>query len=328
MNRRNLLWLIGGAAVWPVAARAQGERMRRIGALFSAKEGDARRKLEVSAFERELQARGWVKGRNIQFDYRWPADDTALVQAYAAEFATMPPDAVLAVSVPITRALKQATTSVPIVFFGGGDPVRGGIVGSLARPGGNITGFFANEPSLAGKWLDLILEIVPKATRLGIVANQSNQGSPTTYMPVIKEAAQRGKVELTTIQASDDAQIESAIEGLARVPVDGLLVLPGASTIVHRQAIIAAAARHHLPTVYPFPEFPEDGGLMSYGVDEVDLARRAADYIDRILRGEKPGDLPVQEPTKWALVINLKTAKTLSLTVPLALLTRADEVIE
>jgi putative tryptophan/tyrosine transport system substrate-binding protein len=327
MNRREIIGLIGGAAVWPVAARAQGGPIRMVGGLFSGKEDDPRAKLQVAAFEQAMEARGWVKGRNVQFDYRWPADDDALVQAYSADLVVIKPDVILSESIPITRALKQATTTIPIVIVRSGDPVSGGVITSLARPGGNITGFFANEHSLAGKWFDLILEFVPKATRLGIVTNQSNQGS-LGYVAVVRDAAQKAKVELTIIQTSEDAQVESAIEGLARIPVDGLLVLPGTSIVVHRKALITAAARYHLPAVFPFPEFPESGGLMSYGVDEIDLARLAAGYVDRILRGEKPGDLPVQEPTKFALVINLKTAKALGLTVPQTLLVAADEVIE
>jgi putative ABC transport system substrate-binding protein len=225
------------------------------------------------------------------------------------------------------RALKQATTTVPIVSFRSADPVRGDIVASLARPGGNITGFFANEPSIAGKWVDLMLEIVPKAARLGVVTIPAS-GTVSQYGPAVKEAAQRSKVEIETIEGSEDAQFEAGIARLARLPVDGLIILTGASTTVHRQAIIAAAARYRLPAVYPFPYFTEDGGLMSYGIDEIDLVRRAAGYIDRILRGEKAADLPMQEPTKWALSINLKTAKVLGLTVPPALLASADEVIE
>jgi putative ABC transport system substrate-binding protein len=327
MRRREFIATIASAAAaWPLPVRAQVGPMRKVGALLSARENDARAKLRVGAFEQAMQARGWVKGRNVQFDYRWAGADAALARIYAAEFATQRPDAIVSESLPITRALKEATTTVPVVIIRSGDPVSGGIIASLARPGGNITGFFANEPSLAGNWLGLILELAPKATRLGIV-NNSNQGY-SSYLPVLKELAQKNKLELTIIAASEDAQIESAIAGLAQIPVDGLVVLPGASTNVYRHAIIAAAARHRLPAVYPFPEFSEDGGLMSYGADDIDLVGRAAGYVDRILRGEKPAELPVQEPTKFALVINLKTAKALGLTVPPTLLARADEVIE
>jgi putative tryptophan/tyrosine transport system substrate-binding protein len=329
MRRREFLTLLGGAAAWPPAALAQQVNpLRRVAALWDFQKGDPHGKVIAAAFEQALGEHGWSEGRNVRFEYRWAADDAALVHAYAAELASQRLDAILCVSAPITRALKQATTTIPIVFFSGADPVRSGIVASLAKPGGNITGFSANEPSIAGKWVGLILEIVPSATHLGVLTNPAGAGGLSAYIPVAIEAAQGSKVELTTVEASADAQVERAIEGLARLPVDGLLVLPGASTIVHRRAIVAATAHYRLPAIHPFRQFAEDGGLVSYGVDEIDLVRRAAGYVDRILRGQKPADLPVQEPTKFDLVINLRTAKALGITVPPALLASADEVIE
>jgi putative ABC transport system substrate-binding protein len=329
MRRRDFITLFGGAAaVWPLGARAQqGERIRRVGVLLGGAENDVAAQTPFAAFRASLPKLGWTEGRNIELDIRWVGaiDEHRLV--YAAEIVSRAPDVIFASGAPEAIALQQATAKIPIVFASGSDPVRNGLVTNLARPEGNITGFPAYVPSLSGKWLELLKAFVPHATRVAIVAAPENP-IRAEYLSAVQSAAQERTVETTIIELRDDVQIKRDIDVFARAAESALLVLPGASTIVHRDAIVAAAALHRLPAVYPFRYFAASGGLMSYGVDTSDLFRRAATYVDRILRGERPGNLPVQLPTKFELVINLNTAKTLGLTVPPALLATADEVIE
>jgi putative ABC transport system substrate-binding protein len=329
MRRRDFLAVLGGAtAAWPLATRAQqGERMRRVGVLIGGTPDDPDVQSRSAVLWRTLQERGWIEGRTIQFEYRFASDDADLRQSHAVELAAKAPDVIVAGSLPVAQALKQATTTIPIVFYGGADPIISGLVASLAHPGGNITGFPAFEPSIASKWVELLKEIAPGSRRIGIVIARENP-LRADYVQVATGAAQRIMIELERIELVGDAEIEAAIDTFAGAPDGALLILPGASTTVHRTAIISAAARNRLPAIYPFPQYIASGGLMAYGPDNADLLHRAADYVDRILRGEKPANLPVQLPIKFELTINLKTAKAIGLDVPPLLLARADEVIE
>ena len=329
MRRREFITLLGGAAAaWPIAARAQqGERVRRIGVLWAGAENDPQTNSLLVVLQRALQERGWVEGRTIQFEFRFAGDDADLRRTHALELAAKAPDVIVASSLPVAQALKQATTTIPIVFSGGADPFVSGLVASLAHPGGNITGFPAFEPSISGKWVELLKEIAPGARRIGVVIATENP-LRAEYVQATMGAAQRNMMELVRLELVGDAQIQAAIDTFAGAPDGALLMLPGASTIAHRTAIISAAARHRLPAIYPFRQHIASGGLMLYGPDSADLVHRTAGYVDRILRGEKPADLPVQLPTKFELVINLGTAKALGLTVPPTLLAIADEVIE
>jgi putative ABC transport system substrate-binding protein len=328
MKRRDFITLLGGATAWPLAARAQqGDRMRRVGVLTSGTSDDPETKSLLAVFQRTLQERGWIEGRTIQFEYRFAGDDADLRRTYAVELAAKAPDVIVAGSLPVAQALKEATTTIPIVFSGGADPIVSGLVASLAHPGGNITGFPAFEPSIGGKWVGLLKEIAPDARRIGVVIARENP-LRADYVQAAMGAAQRNMMELARLDLIGDTQIEAAIDTFAGAPDGALLILPGASTTVHRTAIISAAARNRLPAIYPFPLHIASGGLMAYGPDNADLLRRAAGYVDRILRGEKPADLPVQQPTKFELVINLKTAKALGLSVPDKILALADKVVE
>jgi putative ABC transport system substrate-binding protein len=302
--------------------------MRRIGVLMAYGEGDAQAEARITALRRSLQELGWIEGRNAQFDYRFATADAELRRKHAAELVSRAPDVIVANTAPVAAALKQATASIPIVLAAGADPVASGLVANLARPGGNLTGFSVTEPSLGGKWLDLCKELSPHSTRAAIIHDPAN---PTRrhYLGSIEAVNARLSFELVQLDVRDGAQIAAGIEDFARSGRGGaLVVLPGAATGVHRGAIIAAATRNRLASIYPSRFYATDGGLASYGADFVDIFRRAASYVDRILRGEKPGDLPIQQPTKFELVINLKTARALGLEVPPTLLARADEVIE
>ena len=321
IGRREFITLLGGGAAWPLAARAQQSGpIRRVGVLTSGSS-------DFAPLQRTLQERGWIEGRTIQFEYRFAGDDANLRRTHALELAAKAPDVIVASSLPVAQALKQATTTIPIVFSGGADPVFSGLVTSLAHPGGNITGFAALDSSIGGKWVELLKEIAPGVRRIGVVIARENP-LRADFMQTAMGAAQRYMIELATLELVGDAQIEAAIDTFAGAPNGALLILPGAATTVHRTAIISAAARNRLPAIYPFRQHIASGGLMAYGADSVDIMRHAAGYVDRILRGEMPGDLPVQLPTKFELVINLKTAKALGLAVPESLLARADEVIE
>jgi putative ABC transport system substrate-binding protein len=329
LRRRDLITLLGGAAAaWPLAARAQqGDRVRRIGVLIPGDENDPWYKSRVSAFTQALAALGWTEGRNVRMDVRWASGDTNRIRQLARELVGLQPDIIVTSNTPATLALQQETRTIPIVYAGLADLVASGIVPRLNQPGGNVTGFGGYEASLAGKWLELLSEIAPGLKRAGIMFNP-DINPISTYIPSFKTAARSLKVEAITAPVHDDAEIETAIIALGREPGGGVVVTSDPFTTGHRAPIISAAARNNVPAVYPFSEAAREGGLLSYGVDPVDPFRRAASYVDRILPGEKPGDLPVQFPTKFEMVVNRKTANALGLAIPPSIMLRADEVIE
>jgi putative ABC transport system substrate-binding protein len=328
MRRREFITLLGStaAAAWPLAARAQqGERMRRIGVLGIADDVEAQS--WVSVLVTRLQELGWTNGRNVQIDYRFGLVGRASnMQVLAKELIDLHPDLIIAVSTSATVPLSQQTTSIPIVFVGVSDPVGLGVVESLAHPGGNITGFTLFEFSIATKWLEVLKETAPHMTRIGVLVDPKIPTS-AMYLRAI-ETAPTLSLPLTRVDVGDVADISRAFDAFAGASADGVIVLPGPVMLINREQIVATAARQRVPAIYPFRYFITSGGLVSYSVDLSDLYRRAASYVDRILRGEKPTDLPVQQPTKFELVINLKTAKALGIDVPPTLLARADEVIE
>jgi putative ABC transport system substrate-binding protein len=328
MRRRDFITLVGGAAAWPLAARAQQDRMRRIGVLMGFAEDDPEVKARLAAFRQGLEKRGWSEGRNVRIDTRF-APAGALAQAVAKELVALQPDVILAHSTPVTAALQRESRTIPIVFAVVADPIGSGFIASLPRPGGNITGVMQYEASVTGKWLAMLKEIAPSLVRAAFVANPQ---TATYYDYYLREGKALGPslgidVVLSPVK-NDAADVERAIESFARAPNGGLVVPPDITAVVHRDLIIALAARHRMPAVYFLRLFVAAGGLMSYGVDFVDLFRQAASYVDRILRGDKPADLPVQAATKFETTVNLKTAKALGLTVPPGLLVAADEVIE
>ena len=330
MRRREFITLLGGAAAaWPLTARAQQrERMRRIGVLMSAVEGDPIGLEYVTAFAQALAELGWSVGRNVRIEYRWGAGDLDRFRRYAAELVALSPDVVLASAGSIVGALQQASRTVPIVFVTTIDPVGGGWVESLSRPGTNATGFASFEFSMSGKWLELLKEIAPGVKRVAVVRDPSVPAG-SGGLAAIQTVAPSLGVELTPVGVRDAGEIERAIAAFARSSNGGLILVgPTSSVRRHFDLVVALAARHRLPAVYPNRLFVTGGGLISYAPDSVDQYRRAAGYVDRILKGEKPGDLPVQAPTKYDLVINMTTARALGLTVPDTLLARADEVIE
>ena len=332
MKRRDFITLLGGvAAAWPLDAHAQqGERVRRVGVLIQYGENDPEGRLRLSAFTQALAGLGWTDGRNVRMDVRWPGGDINRSRAFAHEVVGLQPDIIVTAGTPATVAVQRETRTIPIpvVFAGVADPVAQRIVSRLDHPSENITGFAdLGEASLGGKWLDLLSEIAPGLKRVAILFNPDT-APVLAFMPSIETAAQSLKLVPIIAPVHSDVEIETAINALGREPGGRLLVMPDPFTQAHRAAIILAAARNNVPAVYGFAYFAREGGLLSYGVDQVDLFRRAASYVDRILKGEKPADLPVQRPTKYELVINLKTAKTLGLTVPHNLLVTADEVIE
>jgi putative ABC transport system substrate-binding protein len=328
MRRREFIAGLGSAAAWPLAARAQqaGER-RRIGVLTSYDENDPEGKRRVSAFTQSLADLGWAEGRNVRIDVRWAGGDINRIRTLAQELVGSQPDILLVASVPAIAAVQRETRTIPIVFETGTDPVASSIVARLDRPSGNITGFASLEASLGGKWLELLSEIAPPLKRIAIMFNPVT-APVSAYMPSFETAARSLKVEPIIAPVHSDGEIETAIVALGREPRGGLVVMPDVSMVLHRAPIILAAARNNVPAVYYDSVFPRDGGLLSYGVDRVDLFRRAATYVDRILHGTKPAELPVQVPTKFEMAINLKTAKALGLTMPQSILLRADEVIE
>jgi len=329
IRRREFITLLGStAAAWPLMARAQqSDRVRRIGVLLSLDENDPLVKPRVSAFTQALTGLGWTDGRNVRMDLRWGGGDINRIRALAQELVSLQPDVILTHTTPATVAVQRETRSIPIVFANVSVPVASGIVPRLDHPGGNTTGFAIFPPTLAGKWLELLAEIAPGLKRAAIMFNPET-APVSAHMPSLETAARSLKVEALTAPVHDDVEIETAIIALGREPGGGLVVMGDAWTLVHRAPIISAAARHNVPAVYEQSEFVRDGGLLSYGVDQVDIFRRGATYVDGILRGEKPGDLPVQLPTKFEMAVNLKTAKALGLTVPQSFLLRADEVIE
>jgi putative ABC transport system substrate-binding protein len=328
MNRRETITLLGGAAAWPLAARAQQrERMRRIAVLQGGVADDSQSLSNVAALAQGLQELGWVIGRNIQIEYRWAGGEADRISRHAAELVALAPDLILAVGSVSVTLLQKATRTIPIVFVTVADAVGAGFVESLARPGGNITGFEIFEYSIGGKWLELLKQIAPRVARAAVLRNPLASGGIGQFAAIQAAAAPLG-VALRPLDVQDGGEIERAIAAFAREPNGGLIMTGSSVANLHRDLIIALAARHRLPAVYPYRYFITSGGLISYGPNPVDPWRQAAGYVDRILKGEKPADLPVQAPTKYELVINLKTAKVLGLDIPAIIYARADEVIE
>jgi putative tryptophan/tyrosine transport system substrate-binding protein len=326
MKRREFMILLGCAAAWPLAASAQQpDRVRRVGVLMGISddpEGQAR----VAVFRQALAALGWTEGRNVQFIYRWSAGDVVHARQFAKELLDLRSDVILANSTPIAVAVRDITRTTPTVFVQVSDPVTAGVVQSLARPGGNLTGFTTFEPSIASKWLELVKRIAPNITRVAYLFNPNT--APLIYARAVETAAPLLSLNPFAAKIHHAAEMEGVIEQFARESGSALLVLPDLFTATNRQSIIALAAHHRLPAVYPARYFVASGGLMSYGVELLETYRQAASYVDRILRGERPADLPVQQPTKYELVLNLKTARALGVEIPPTLLARADEVIE
>ncbi len=329
MRRRDLVALLGSTAIaWPLVARAQQASLRRIGFLSLLAETDSEAQVDDAAFRKRLTDLGWTDGRNIRIDCRWGAGNVGRVQMFAKELAGLYPDVLVGVTTPSAAALQSETKTIPIVFAMVSDPLGSGFVASFARPGGNITGFVNIEASLSGKWLELMHRIAPSVSRVAMLFNPKSEPYARYYLETFRYGA--AALSVTAIEAPfhDAVEIESVMTNLGSNGDAGLVVMPGTSTSVHRELTCALAARLRLPTIYPFRFFIPSGGLLSYGIDSLDLLRGAASYVDRILRGAKPSDLPVQLPTKFELVINLKAAKALGLSLPHSLLVEADEVIE
>jgi putative tryptophan/tyrosine transport system substrate-binding protein len=331
MRRRKFITLLGGAAAWPLAVRAQlVDRMRLIGVLMAYAENDPEGQAWVAAFREQLQKLGWVEGRNIQIAARWATPDVEEMQRFAKELVALHPDLILSQSTPTTAALLQHTRTIPIIFANLADPVGSGFVASFSRPGGNATGFVAHsfEPTMAGKWLELLKEIAPRVSRVAFLFNPATATYFEYYTKPFKAAAPSFGVEAIAAPVHDRSELESTFAAQAREPNGSLVVMPDSFTNAHSLEITSLAARYRLPAVYPYRLYAQVGGLLAYGNDVSDNYRRAAGYVDRILKGEKPADLPVQAPTKYELVINLKTAKALGLDIPRSVLARADEVID
>jgi putative ABC transport system substrate-binding protein len=328
VKRREFLTLLGSAAAWPIAARAQqAERMRRIGMLSTQAEADPEIQARLDGFRHGLQALGWVEGRNLHIDYRFADGRADRVQPLAKELIALKPELIFAQGTPAVAVLQRESRTLPVVFVHVSDPIGSGFVASLARPGGNLTGVLQYEASITGKWLAMLKEISPTLVRAALVANPK-----TTPFPYFQRAAlalaPSLAIEVVASPVQDASDIERAIESFARVPNGGLVLPPDGTTGAHRDLIVGLAARHRLPAVYSLRTFVEDGGLMSYGADQADMFRQAAGYVDRILRGADPADLPVRVPVKYETILNLKTAKALDLAVPPGLLVAADKVIE
>jgi putative ABC transport system substrate-binding protein len=327
MNRREIIMLLGGAVAWPLAAKAQqGERVRRIAVLMNLIADDAEGQSRVAAFLQGLRELGWSADRNMQIDIRWAGNDDGRYHRYAAELAALAPDVFLASASPAVMALQQVASTVPIVFVAVSDPVGAAFVDSMARPGGRITGFTQFEYGISAKWLEILKEIAPRVTRVAVLRNPAIAAG-SGQLGALQAVAPSLGVELRPVDVRNSEEIERAVAAFVRGSNDGLIVTGGGSA-VHRKLIVSVAARHQLPAVYPYRYYAASGGLISYGPDLVDQFRQAAGYIDRILKGDKPGDLPVQAATKYEMVINLNAAKALGLDVPPTLLARADEVIE
>jgi len=329
MRRREFLSLVGGTVVvWPLTARAQQpERMWRIGALIAFAENDPEQRARNTAFLNRLEELGWKDGRNLRIDYRFSEGDPERMRAHARELVALSPDLILVQTNPALTALLQTTSTVPCVFVQVSDPVDSGFVKSLAHPGGNLTGFTNFEPEMGGKWLQVLKENAPDIVQ-ALVLLQADLSVHSAYLRAAETAGRQFGTAVIATEVRNVADIERAVTALAAEPRSSLIVLPSPVHFVHRDQIIALAARHRLPSIYPLRLFANAGGLMSYGIDQIDQWLRAASYVDRILKGAKPADLPVQQPTKYQLVINLKTAKALGLTIPPSVLARADEVIE
>ncbi|HVI64732.1 MAG TPA: ABC transporter substrate-binding protein [Bradyrhizobium sp.] len=329
IGRRQFITLLGGAAVvGPLAARAQqAERVRRIGVLMGAVESDPARQSQLAAFRGALAKLGWREGSNLGIEVRW-GGDPELCARYAAELVALGPEVILADASPSVEALQRQTRTIPIVFVTVADPIGQGFVANLAHPGGNTTGFSVFDAPMAGKWLEMLTQITPPVTRVAMLFNPATTPYANLMFRAMEDAAPSFAVAVRAAPVNSESEVDAMMAALAREGRGGVLVLTSIFTVTHRDAIIALAARHRLPAVYAYSFFAEAGGLMSYGVDVADVHRRAADYVNRILKGDKPGDLPVQMPIKFNLVINLKTAKALDITVATSLLATADEVIE
>jgi putative tryptophan/tyrosine transport system substrate-binding protein len=335
MKRREFIGAVGGAlgapsVLWPLAARAQQpERVRRVAVLMGVAESDPAQQSFVLAFTQALQDLGWRSGRNIQIVYRWGGGDAEKIQSFAREFVELKPDLIVAHTTPVVAALKQQTSTIPIVFTQVSDPIGSHFVDGLARPGGNITGFTNLEASMGAKLAELLKEVVPSVNRVALMFNPATAPDGGSYfMAPVEAAAPLLKITMVAAPVHTPAEIEPLFASLAREPNTGLIVMPDIFILAHREQIIALADQYRLPAAYAYRLFAVSGGLMSYGTDLTDLFRRAAPYVDRILKGEKPADLPVQTPTKYELVVNLKATKAFGLEVPVSLLQRADEVIE
>jgi putative ABC transport system substrate-binding protein len=326
-RRREFITLLAAAA-WPLAARAQQAGVRRIGVLMAYAESNLEGQANVAAFREGLQKLGWTEGRNIRIDTRWAAFDAKAMQRFATELVALQPDLILSPHTPTTAALLRQTRTIPIVFTNITDPVGSGFVASFPRPGGNVTGFVNMEPTMAGKWLELLKEIAPRVNRAAILFNPATATYADYYLTPFKAAAASLAVEAIAAPVHDTSELEPVVAAQAREPNTGLIVMSDGFMSGHGKEITSLAARYRLPTVYPFRFFTELGGLLSYGSNRLDQFRRAASYTDRILKGEKPSELPVQAPVKFEIVVNTKTAKALGLVVPATLLARADEVIE
>ena len=329
MKRREFIMLLGGAAAaWPLTARAQqGAPMRRVGVLMPYSEGDAEGQASVAAFQRGLLDLGWTEGRNIRFDIRWAGGNPDMARTFAKELIGMNPDVIVPSSNQITSILQQETRTIPIVFVLVGDPVGSGFVASVARPDGNLTGFALFETAIGGKWLEIFNEVAPQISRVGFILHPETPAN-LAFLRAAEAAASPHRIKLITLGVHTAAEIERAVTEFAQEPNDGLIVAPHAVTLGNRNVIVGLAARYRLPAVYALRHFATSGGLISYGTNPIDPFRQGPSYVDRILKGAKPADLPVQFPTKYELVVNLKTAKALGLTIAPTLLDRADEVIE
>jgi ABC-type uncharacterized transport system substrate-binding protein len=332
VKRRAFISLLGGAAVTPAflpsVARAQPGKIRRIGVLMGGAELDLQWQRLESAFEQELKNLGWSRGRDIRIDYRWPGDDVDRINAYAIELVEMGPELIVTASTPGVQAVRRRTESIPVIFVNVTDPVASGLVPNLNRPGGSITGFTSSDQTICAKWLEIVKEIAPRTSRVALVFNPDTSTHAQNFLHPLETAAPSFGIKSIALPFRTAQDVERGIEGLGRVPPSALLIAPDTSTILNRQLIIDMANKYRLPTVYPIRFFATSGGLASYGIDVVAQGKGAAAYVDRVLRGQKPGDLPVLAPVKFELVINLKTATSLNITVPPKLLARADEVIE
>jgi putative tryptophan/tyrosine transport system substrate-binding protein len=331
MKRREFISFVGSAAVaWPLAARAQEPgRVRRVGVLFAFFNNDPESQVRIAAFQQELENLGWREGQNIQVEYRWASGDAERFRAFAAELVAARPDVLVALASPSAEALARATHTIPIIFAAVSDPVGSGLAASLSAPGGNATGFTNFDISMGAKWVEFLKELSPRLARVGLLFNPATAPRRgTTYLHSVESAARSFGINSMHATVSSAAEIEDAVAAISRRPDSGLIVMPDVFMTNHRDLITALATRHALPAIYPFRYFAEGGGLISYGIDVSDIFRRAAGYVDKVLRGAMPSSLPVQHPDKFELVINLKTARTLGLDVPRILLARANEVIE
>jgi len=331
MRRREFIAGLGGAAAWPMVARAQQrERMRQIGVLINLNERDPEAQLRIATFRQALEKLGWIEGRNIRFAYRWADGDVSRVDIndFARELVALSPDLILVSTTPLLAAVQHQSRSIPILFIQVADPVGGGFVDSLARPGGNATGFTNFEFSMGGKWLTLLKEVMPSVQRVAVLFNPDTVGGGLRFLDKIKESAPTLALETPPSLFRTTAEIETIFDNLAHEPNSAMLVVPDLSTANNRQTIVALETKTRIPTMYPYRYFPAIGGLISYGIDVADVYKQVASYVDRVLKGTKPTDLPVQAPTKFELVINLTTANGLGLTIPETLLATADEVIQ